>query len=202
MRLPGCPRRHSRRAVVAGPTRWWRSGRARSCRCCGPSRGCGRSLCCGDAAPSCRVFRRSAPHLGASGPPMAGTAWPGEGRDLPAGTPAWSAGLSDFTDAAELGVSHCWYALDHRLYHFRLAFSGWEHARVVLGGESFVALAEGLQNAPWASGWRTGGAPQRQPLGGVPQSGTRRRGGSDTPLRGIVRALRHDADTQQSRRGA
>jgi hypothetical protein len=42
--------------------------------------------------------------------------------------------------------------LDHRLYHFRLAFSGWEHAHVVLGGESFVALAEGLQNALWALG--------------------------------------------------
>jgi hypothetical protein len=38
---------------------------------------------------------------------------------------------------------------DHRLYHFRLAFSGFEHAHVVLGGESFVAFAEGLQNALW-----------------------------------------------------
>ena len=28
------------------------------------------------------------------------------------------------------------------LYHFRLAYSGFEHAHVVLGGESFVALAE------------------------------------------------------------
>src|SRR5271166_2362536 len=43
-------------------------------------------------------------------------------------------------------------ALEHRLYHFRLAFSGFEHAHVVLGGESFVALAEGLQNALWALG--------------------------------------------------
>ena len=42
--------------------------------------------------------------------------------------------------------------LEHRLYHFRLAFSGFEHAHVVLGGESFVALAEGLQNALWALG--------------------------------------------------
>lgn len=32
--------------------------------------------------------------------------------------------------------------LDHRLYHFRLAFSGFAHAHVVLGGESFVALTE------------------------------------------------------------
>ena len=36
-----------------------------------------------------------------------------------------------------------------------MAFSGWQHAEVVLGGESFVALAEGLQNALWA----LGGAP-------------------------------------------
>ena len=31
-------------------------------------------------------------------------------------------------------------------------YSGFEHAHVVLGGESFVALAEGLQNALWALG--------------------------------------------------
>lgn len=45
--------------------------------------------------------------------------------------------------------------LDHRLYHFSLAYSGFEHAHVVLGGESFVALAEGL-NALWS----LGGAPR------------------------------------------
>src|SRR6202142_1561779 len=45
--------------------------------------------------------------------------------------------------------------LDHRLYHFRLACSGFEHAHVILGGESYVALAEGLQNALWS----LGGAP-------------------------------------------
>jgi hypothetical protein len=63
--------------------------------------------------------------------------------------------LSDFTDAADLAVSIAGVPLDHRLYHFCLAFSHWEHAHVVLGGESFVALAEGLQNALWA----LGGAP-------------------------------------------
>lgn len=46
--------------------------------------------------------------------------------------------------------------LDHRLYHFRLAYCGFEHAHVVPGGESFVALAEGLQNALWS----LGGAPR------------------------------------------
>jgi len=61
-------------------------------------------------------------------------------------------GLSDFTDTSGLGISIAGTALGHRLYHFRLAFSGFEHAHVVLGGESFVALAEGLQNALWALG--------------------------------------------------
>lgn len=64
-------------------------------------------------------------------------------------------GLSDFTDLAALAVTIARQPLDHRLYHFRLAYSGWEHAHVVLGGESFVALAEGLQNALWS----LGGAP-------------------------------------------
>ena len=61
-------------------------------------------------------------------------------------------GLSDFTEMGDHAVSIAGVSLDHRLYHFRLAFSGWEHAHVVLGGESFVALAEGLQNALWALG--------------------------------------------------
>ena len=65
-------------------------------------------------------------------------------------------GLSDFTDTSVLGVTVAGVVLGHRLYHFRLAFSGFEHAHVVLGGESFVALAEGLQNALWV----LGGAPR------------------------------------------
>ena len=70
--------------------------------------------------------------------------------------PPGQQGLSDFTDANLLGVTVAGVRLAHRLYHFRLAFSGWQHAEVVLGGESFVALAEGLQNALWA----LGGAPR------------------------------------------
>jgi hypothetical protein len=66
--------------------------------------------------------------------------------------PPGRVGLSDFTDMRDLGVSIAGVPLDHRLYHFRLAFSGWEHGHIVLGGESFVALAEGLQNALWALG--------------------------------------------------
>jgi len=65
-------------------------------------------------------------------------------------------GLSDFTDMADLEVTIAGTSLDHRLYHFRLVYSGFEHAHVILGGESYVALAEGLQNALWA----VGGAPR------------------------------------------
>lgn len=61
-------------------------------------------------------------------------------------------GLSDFTDMADLDVTVAGVRLDHRLYHFRLVWSGFEHAHVILGGESYVALAEGLQNALWALG--------------------------------------------------
>ena len=61
-------------------------------------------------------------------------------------------GLSDFTEMSDLAVTIAGTPLDHRLYHFRLACSGFEHGHVVLGGESYVALAEGLQNALWALG--------------------------------------------------
>jgi len=61
-------------------------------------------------------------------------------------------GLSDFTDMNTHGVSVAGQPLEHRLYHFRLAYSGFEHAHVVLGGESYAALAEGLQNALWSLG--------------------------------------------------
>src|ERR1700675_3308212 len=39
-------------------------------------------------------------------------------------------GLSDFTDTSVLGVTVSGVVLGHRLYHFRLAFSGFEHAHV------------------------------------------------------------------------
>ena len=90
-------------------------------------------------------------------------------------------GLSDFTDVAELGITIAGEPLVHRLYHFRLAFSGFEHAHVVLGGESFVALAEGLQNALWA-------------LGGVPEQHR-----SDS-LSAAFRNLDRDAQEDLTRR--
>lgn len=45
-------------------------------------------------------------------------------------------GLSDFTDMSNLGVTIAGQPLD-------LVWSGFEHTHVILGGESFVALADG-----------------------------------------------------------
>jgi hypothetical protein len=61
-------------------------------------------------------------------------------------------GLSDFTNMAELRVTIAGSPFGHLLYHFVLAFSRWEHAEVVDGGESFEALSRGLQNALWQAG--------------------------------------------------
>jgi hypothetical protein len=65
-------------------------------------------------------------------------------------------GLSDFTELKGIEVTIRGEVLSHRLYHFRLAYSGWCYVKVVLGGESFTALAEGLQLALG----RLGGCPQ------------------------------------------
>src|SRR5574337_378391 len=65
-------------------------------------------------------------------------------------------GLSDFTVADELGVHIGGELFEHRLYQFALAHSGWRHAGVVAGGETFLALSTGLQ----AALWRLGGVPE------------------------------------------
>jgi hypothetical protein len=82
---------------------------------------------------------------------------------------------------ADAGVSIAGQTLDHRLYHFVLAYSAWEHAEPVLGGESFTALAVGLQNALFS-------------LGGVPLEHR-----SDS-LSAAFRNLDDDARADQTRR--
>lgn len=64
---------------------------------------------------------------------------------------------SDFTHAEELDVTIAGQPFPHLLYHFVMVYSRWEHVGVVLGGESFPALAENLQQALWS-------------LGGVPKN--------------------------------
>ena len=65
-------------------------------------------------------------------------------------------GLSDFTKLKGMEVTINGAPFEHLIYHYRLAYSGWQYAQIIQGGESFVALSEGLQNALAASG----GAPQ------------------------------------------
>lgn len=56
-------------------------------------------------------------------------------------------GFSDFTELKGEGITIGGELYPHRFYHYRLAYSGWEHVEVIRGGESFVALSWGLQNA-------------------------------------------------------
>jgi hypothetical protein len=65
-------------------------------------------------------------------------------------------GLSDFTHFKEATITIQGQPFDHLLYHYRLAYSGWQYVQVVQGGESFVSLASGLQNALT----RCGGCPK------------------------------------------
>ena len=65
-------------------------------------------------------------------------------------------GLSDFTKLKGMDITINGQPFEHLIYHYRLAYSGWQYAQIIQGGESFVALSEGLQNALAASG----GAPK------------------------------------------
>jgi len=64
-------------------------------------------------------------------------------------------GLSDFTKLKRVTITIKGEPFTHLLYHFRLANSGWCSVKVIHGGESYAALAEGLQDALW----RLGGVP-------------------------------------------
>ena len=168
-----CPRRRRLRAGAAAPIRSPTSGTARSCRCSRPPRACGRS-------PSSRRSSAAIPNSApASAAPWSAGSAPGAPSMVPSRRS--SSARSTSPDAWACPTSPRWpispspspaQPLDHRLYHFRLAYSGFEHAHVVLGGESYVALAEGLQNALWALGGAPLRASQRQPLGRLPQSRT------------------------------
>ena len=61
-------------------------------------------------------------------------------------------GISDFTLLKGKPITVAGVVLEHRLFHFRLPYSGWCHVEVIHGGESFVAMAEALQNALEACG--------------------------------------------------
>ena len=60
--------------------------------------------------------------------------------------PAGHQGLSDFTHP-NTAITVAGEPFEHLLYQFRLAHSGWRHVHIVQGGESYSALADGLQSA-------------------------------------------------------
>ena len=69
--------------------------------------------------------------------------------------PAGHQGLSDFTHP-RTAITIAGEPFKHLLYQFRLAYSGWRYAHIVQGGESYSALADGLQTALH----KLGGSPQ------------------------------------------
>jgi len=69
--------------------------------------------------------------------------------------PAGHQGLSDFTHP-NTAITIAGEPFKHLLYQFRLAYSGWRSVHIVQGGESYSALADGLQTALH----KLGGAPK------------------------------------------
>lgn len=61
-------------------------------------------------------------------------------------------GFSDFTELKGITITINSKPFEHLLSHYRLAYSGWQYAQIIQGGESFIALSEGLQNALFACG--------------------------------------------------
>jgi hypothetical protein len=66
--------------------------------------------------------------------------------------PPGEMGLSDFTHFKQAEITIGGHPFEHLLYHYRLAYSGWQYVQVIQGGESFIALSEGVQNALSACG--------------------------------------------------
>jgi hypothetical protein len=86
-------------------------------------------------------------------------------------------GFSDFTELKDITVTIAGEVLAHRLYHFRLPFSGWSHVSVVLGGDIVQRPGRRITSGPLASGRSALGAPHRQLIGRVqePLAGRTRR---------------------------
>ena len=125
----------------------------------------------GDDAPA------SAPAFGSAADDRAA----GAGVEGKARTSRGGGGCRTSRTPGGLEVTVAGEPLAHKLYHFRLEYSGFCHAAVVLGGESFVALAGGLQDALWA-------------LGGVPKEHR-----TDS-LSAAFRNLKRDAREDQTAR--
>ena len=93
-------------------------------------------------------------------------------------------GHSDFTEVKQVSITIEGKPFEHLLYHYRLAHSGWQYVQVIQGGESFVALSEGLQNALHACG----GVPQQHRTDSL-SAAYRNGGGQRKPLTQFYQGL-------------
>lgn len=83
------------------------------------------------------------------------TQGPGKAVIFCQSVPAGHQGLSDFT-RPRTAITIAGKPFDHLLYQFRLAYSHWLAVHIIRGGESYSALADGLQTALH----KLGGAPK------------------------------------------
>jgi len=61
-------------------------------------------------------------------------------------------GISDYTWMNKLKITLAGELFEHKLYDYRLVYSGWTYVQACLGADSFESLPSGLQNAFWRSG--------------------------------------------------
>jgi hypothetical protein len=87
-------------------------------------------------------------------------------------------GLSDFTELKGVEITIKGQPFEHLIYHYRLAYSGWQYAQIIQGGESFIALSEGLQNALTACG----GVPKQHRTDSLSAAYRNMGGGRNKPL--------------------
>lgn len=104
-------------------------------------------------------------------------------------------GLSDFTELKGVEITIAGRPFEHLIYHYRLAYSGWEYAQIIQGGESFIALSEGLQNALFACG----GAPQQHRTDSLSAAYRNMGGARHKPLTRLYDDLCHHYRLQPTR---
>lgn len=103
-------------------------------------------------------------------------------------------GFSDFTELKGITVTINGNPFEHLIYHYRLAYSGWQYAQIIQGGESFIALSEGLQNALFACG----GVPKQHRTDSL-SAAYRNLGGKQKPLTRLYDDLCHHYQMQPTR---
>ena len=104
-------------------------------------------------------------------------------------------GFSDFTELKGVEITIKGNSFEHLIYHYRLGYSGWQYTQIILGGESFIALSEGLQNALFACG----GAPKQHRTDSLSAAYRNLGGTRNKPLTRLYDELCHHYRMQPTR---